>query len=343
MFLYLILFLAVSVLIKFIKKEKFNYIDFVLIFFMIAIAGFRDGIGTDYNMYKSFYFYPDQIAAKKVEWGFIELIKISQNMFGERYYLFFLICSILTILPIYYIFKEKSSYPAFSLLLFISLGFYTLSFNMVRQCIAIAIAFYALKYIEERKLIKYCFFIGVACLFHMTALIMLPMYFLANIEIKKSTLKKFFVISLFAGILFNPIFSYVVNHIPQYEMYRTYNSVEAGIGTYLVDLIYLLMIWFVISKKETIIKSKFEGICLNISVLAVPMIVFSLKNILFARMIYYFFIPILIPFANTLKFFNVKLTQRVYNYTIVIGLLIIYVLNIIAFNGVYPYASIFNL
>lgn len=113
MFLYLILFLAVSVLIKFIKKEKFNYIDFVLIFFMIAIAGFRDGIGTDYNMYKSFYFYPDQIAAKKVEWGFIELIKISQNMFGERYYLFFLICSILTILPIYYIFKEKSSYPAF--------------------------------------------------------------------------------------------------------------------------------------------------------------------------------------------------------------------------------------
>lgn len=340
MFIYLFLFFIILISMRYEKQNKINCADIIILVLMITISGFRDRIGTDYNMYKSFYFYPTQSTAQKVEYGFIKLINISQNLFGDKYYLFFFFCSIITIVPIYWIFKKKSNHPIFSILLFVCLGFYTLTFNMIRQCIAMAIVFYALRYIEERRLVKYCIAIAIAYLFHITSLIVLPMYFFANLNINKKHLKKFFFILLFTGALFNPIFNYIVNNIPQYEMYKIYDNIDAGIGTYLVNSIYLLMIWFVLSKKEFMVKNKFQEICLNISIISVPMIIFSFKNVLFARMIYYFFIPLLIPFANILDFFRIKNTQYIFNIVFCILLLIIFILNIILFNGVYPYQSV---
>lgn len=339
---YLLIFLTMIILMKFIKKEKFNLADFIIIIMLILIAGLRDGIGTDFNMYKSFYFYTGQQAAAKVEWGFLELIRIVQKIFGERYFLFFTLCSAITIIPIYNIIKKKSNFPIVSLFLFVGLGFYTMSFNMVRQCISIAIMFYATQYIEERSLPKYILFVGLASLFHITAVVMLPMYFIVNRDIDKRTLKLVFIMSLFSGVIFNPIFNYIVNNVPQYHIYKTYDNTVAGIGTYLVNLIYLLIIYFVISNKKSLVKNKFENICLNLSIISVPMIALSLKNTLFARMIYYFFIPISIPFANVAGFFKIEYTQKVFDYVLLIVLFVIYILNIISFNGVYPYISIFN-
>ena len=109
MFIYIICFLFLFLINRLIKKDKFNFYDFLLLFIFITVACVRYGVGTDYNMYKSFYFFPAQSAAEKVEFGFIELIKISNMLFDEKFYLFFGLCSLLTIFPIYYIFKKYSS------------------------------------------------------------------------------------------------------------------------------------------------------------------------------------------------------------------------------------------
>ena len=118
MIIYLIIFFLIALLIKYVKKEKMSYIEFIILLLLIIVAGLRDGIGTDYNMYKSFYFFPTQSAASKVEIGFIYLIKLSHSVFMDKYYLFFLLCSFITILPIYLIMKKKSNYPMLSLLFF---------------------------------------------------------------------------------------------------------------------------------------------------------------------------------------------------------------------------------
>lgn len=339
---YCFIFILILTLFALIKQHKFEVKDFILLVIVVLFAGLREGIGTDYNMYKSFYFNPLLKSAEKVETGFIVLLEISNKIFGDKYYLFFLLCSAITIIPIYYIFKKNSKYPGLSLLFFFSFGFFTLSFNMIRQFIAITIMLYSINYIYKKSFWKFLISIIIACFFHLTSLILLPMYFFANIKFSKRRLMQIFLIILiFATFLFNPIFNFVVSHIPQYSMYANYGGVDAGIGTYLVDLIYLFIIFFLIMNYEKLIKNRYDNICLNFGIISTIFIVLSVENVLFARLIYYFFIPVMIPLANVFDYFLNSKTQKVFNLFLIVILFIIYILNILFFNGVYPYSSIF--
>lgn len=339
---YCIVFLLSLIFVKLIKRKKIEVKDAFMIIVLVLFAGLRNGIGTDYNMYKAFYFNPSLQSAEKVEEGFITLINVSNMIFNDKYYLFFIVCSIISIVPVYSLFKKNSRYPGLSLLLFISLGFYTLTFNMVRQFIAMAIVFCSISFIQKKQFFRYLACIIIAALFHTTALIMIPIYFWSNFNFTKKQIRQIFLILLFAGVVFNPIFNFVTSHIPQYSMYANYGGVTPGIGTYLINFIYIFIILFVIFNYEKMIKNETEKICLNFGILSVAFIILSLKNILFARLIYYFFIPLLIPFANIFDFFNYQKSQKVFNVILVVLLFIIYILNIISFNGVYPYVSIWS-
>ena len=340
MLVYLIMYFILIIFFKFINTKKINLFDILLIIMLILVSGLRYAIGTDYMMYKSFYFNVNLPNAEKVETGFKILINIVKNVFGYKFWYFFVICAAISIIPIYYVIKKKSKYPAFTLIMFVSMGFYTLSFNMVRQFVAIAICIIALEFIYRKNFIAYVFTIIFASFFHITALIMIPAYFIGIGDFKSNTLLKIFIIELFVGILFNPIFNFLVSHISQYAMYAKYGGTTPGIGTYLLGGIYLFLIFVQIKFYEKFVKNEFEKCCLNLSILAVPFIVFSIYNVLFARIIYYFLIPALIPFSNILNFFKIKRTQKAFNVFIIMLLLVVYILNIVSFNGVFPYKSV---
>ena len=84
---------------------------------LILNSGLRYGIGTDYPMYKSFYFNINLPNAAKVEIGFKILILLANFLFKEKYWLFFTLCSSISIIPIYLIFKKKSKKPSLSFLI----------------------------------------------------------------------------------------------------------------------------------------------------------------------------------------------------------------------------------
>lgn len=342
MSIYLFLFFLVILLLLPKSSKKIKWYDLLMLISLILISGLRYGIGTDYPMYKSFYFNINLPNAAKVEIGFKILILLANFLFKEKYWLFFTLCSSISIIPIYLIFKKKSKKPSLSFLIFISLGFYTLSFNMVRQFIALSLCIVAISEIEHKNFIKYLFLILMASLFHITSLIMLPMYLCGNKNSSKKTMMRLFFLEMFAGFLFNPIFNFVVSNIPQYSMYLNYDGVNAGIGTYLLSFVYLIIILFQINHYDFFADNKFNKICLNISVLAVPFIVFSTFNILFARLIYYFLIPALVPLANITNFFKEKKTQKIFNILIICVCIAFFILNILFFNGVYPYRSIID-
>ena len=66
-----------------------------------------------------------------------------------------------------------------ALFLFITLGVYTFFFNGARQGIAAAICFAALPFLLQRRAWAYFLMVGFAILFHKTAFVALPLYFLA--------------------------------------------------------------------------------------------------------------------------------------------------------------------
>lgn len=295
--------------------------------------------GTDYAMYEYMYFNQYAQNIEKVEIGYKILMQLSYQLFGENAYLFFTLCSALTILPIYIIIKKYSNKPGESLFYFVALGFYVLSFNMVRQSIALAICFFALKYMFNRKIIKYVITILIASLFHMTALIMIPMYWIANLQFNKKKLLILLIVLSFSGILFNPIFNYFTSIIPQYSMYSSYGNAHAGIGTYIVDSIYIILIILIILNKNRMINENKKYI-INLITFSMFFIMLSIQNILFARLIYYWLIPIVLILPEIITTVK-KQYRNTMQLFIVICFLLFYFINIYSFNGVYPYESIF--
>jgi hypothetical protein len=71
-----------------------------------------------------------------------------------------------------------------ALFLYVTLGVYTFSFNGARQGIAASMCFLALYYLLQRRAMPYFATIAFAALFHHTAIIAAPLYFLAQKQFK---------------------------------------------------------------------------------------------------------------------------------------------------------------
>ena len=67
-----------------------------------------------------------------------------------------------------------------------------------RQLIALGVCLYALRYVSDRKALKFFLFVGIAFLFHRTALIFSIFYFL-NRDIKKSLVLGILAIAILLG------------------------------------------------------------------------------------------------------------------------------------------------
>lgn len=342
MIVYIILICIILMSIKRVNTQKYNIFDFIIVISMILIAGFRYNIGTDYSMYNSMYFNQNQSNLNKVEIGYKILMKIVAPIFGEKSYLFFILCSIITIIPIYVTIKKYSKKPGESIFYFITLGFYTLSFNMIRQAIGMAITFFALRYLFDRKLFKYIITILLASTFHITSLIMIPIYWISKIKFSKLANFGVMFLLLFSGIMFNVIFGYVTTKIPQYAMYAKYDNTIAGIGTYLVNIIYILLIVFAIINRQKIEQRDNRYLyIINMIIYSIFFISLSVKNTLFARLIYYWFMPIVIIIPEYILCVN-KNKRNIVQFVMILAFCLFYFINIYSFNGVYPYASIFD-
>ena len=65
--------------------------------------------------------------------------------------------------------------PALSCLLFFCFGFYYMDFNELRQAISTGVACYSFRYLLNKQLWKYLLGLGIAVMFHYSAVLLLPM------------------------------------------------------------------------------------------------------------------------------------------------------------------------
>ncbi len=85
---------------------------------------------------------------------------------------------VVNILFIRFIYRHKS--PILIFLVYISSSYYTQQANLVRQMMAASIFLYATKFIIEKNIFKYIVGIFIASLFHVSALILIPIYFIID-------------------------------------------------------------------------------------------------------------------------------------------------------------------
>lgn len=187
---------ANSVQEKYDKRNKRKLINLKYIFEIalipILLSSFRKGIGIDYSTYEvifqktQFMTVHDFVSSSfGYELGNYFIIKTGYVLFGNTQGVF-VVYSILTIMlfvsAVMYYCNRISISISVSTMLFL---FYSASFNIVRQSLAIAIISYSLRYIEKRQFGKYFLFVLLATSIHSTAVIMLPIYCLYCVIEKK--------------------------------------------------------------------------------------------------------------------------------------------------------------
>ena len=200
MIIYIILFFIPVILYFYCKDNKqASYKPFLFFFISLAVfVGLGDMLGGyDRYIYGDLF---DNLADQlkigtpiilsdiyqiyNTEFGYIGFNWAIAHITSNRYIFIFLYTICMYAIILYSFRKYAKNYPLASIL-FMALVFY-FSFTYLRQMFAAAIIGLSIKYIIERKFLKYCAIIIAAFLFHNSAIIFFPMYFIADRKYSKA-------------------------------------------------------------------------------------------------------------------------------------------------------------
>lgn len=309
---------------------------------LIALSALRFEVGTDYHNYRLLYSKANSLQSNQIqrlEPGFryinLFLREITEN---EKY--LFAITSVIIVGLILIGIRNNSNHFFFSCNLFVCMFFYFQSMNIIRQYFAVAIVFFATKYLIKMNFLKYLLLILLASLFHTTALIMIPFYFILTISYSKRTLIVFVLSALLLRIMYTPVFTIIVKLIPKYSVYLDYKGSSANYYIiFAVITIFMCLKFPALFNKD----NTKNVIYFNMAFFSILTNLFSTKNILFARVGIYFtiYLILLIPYVISLV---KNKHERFFYKTAIISLAYLYcVLMLINNNsGVVPYKTILN-
>ncbi|MBF1501848.1 EpsG family protein [Prevotella pallens] len=209
----LLFFIPVFLYFYYNKKQQVPYKPFIIFFVALALfVGLGDMLGGyDRYIYGDLF---DNLAdglkvgistsssrlfiAYHSEFGYVGLNWLIAHITNNRYIFIFCytICMYAIIIEC---FKKYAKNYYLASILFMALVFF-FSFTYLRQMFAAAIIGLSIKYIIERKFLRFCVILLVAFSFHNSAIIFFPMYFIANKKYSKSKILIIMFICFIVGI-----------------------------------------------------------------------------------------------------------------------------------------------
>lgn len=155
-------------------KNIFFIISGLLLFF---IAAFRGSIDRDYQGYVTLFNEAATLNSIRIEPTFLVISFIVKLLFNNVLFLF-IIYALLGVCLKFYAIKKLSDFCLLSVLIYFS-NFYLLhEMTQIRVGVASALILISIKPLLDRNLKTFLFIITLAFLFHYSAIIALPLYFL---------------------------------------------------------------------------------------------------------------------------------------------------------------------
>jgi len=238
-------------------KSSSNHILIVLSFLVVFLfVGLRYNVGNDYEAYTYLYNAIRGGVNTHVEYGYYALNKVfSYNLDGYKYVM--IVSSFITFLFLYMtLIRDKIL--SLGLFFVFTFEFLFLINDQVRQGVAISIFLFSIYYIEKRYFYKYLIFIiSAALLFHYSALLLIPAYFIYR---KKIASWIWFVAIIVSFIFylkgfFQKILINLIAFIPYYgERYVKYSKfvTPEELGSGMAVLFWVLLALFIAYKQHKI-------------------------------------------------------------------------------------------
>ena len=300
------------------KKANNKTMSLPIILIIVTLVFFaairKVGVGTDSGNYV--YLYEDLMYELKdgfksigsLEIGFLFLNYLLLKITDQYWILFAGISSISVYLYVL-VFRIKSLDLRVSLFIFITLGIYLFSFNGARQGIAAGFVALGILHALDKKLKLFLLFVLLGTLFHKTAVVVLPFYYLINIRFSFRNLILLFIISFLPINFLAEVLSLAdENSIERYSAYVT----RAVTGGELLTLFFIINNIALIYFRKEISKvnlNTYDKLLLlaNINTIIHIVVIFTGKDINLVRFSVYFNIafpliwPIIFKDSKTFK------------------------------------------
>ena len=322
------------------KSKKLGCFLMLMAFFVLFIvSGFRYGVGQDF-----FDTYVDTFEKirygidVRIDYGFYLLSKFILLLKGSSQWLFIITSLIINAFVCKTIY-DQSKNKFLSLFIYICGTFFFFSLNGIRQAITISLFYYSLKYIKEKSFAKYMLLNVLGLLFHQSAFIFIPLYFILG---RRFSLK-FKILLLLVVLLFNTMLSTHIMSLLENTKYYIYinNGAFKPLNSLNVSsIINILMfsLYEIKYKKErnysTIYSNiHYMGIVVTLFFTSIPL---AIRIFVSFRYIEFLSVPMLISDSKGLlkKFLGIFVVCMYFVYF----LYSVYVMNC---NTVLPYRSIF--
>lgn len=308
---------------------------------LIIIASIRYAVGADYFAYMRYFQgicfgrgqgrfeYVYYVLNKVIAWlglGFAGLL------FGTAV-IFMLLISLQVM--------EDSPYPAMSMFFLVSMTYYFIFFNAIRQLVGCAILMFSIRYIHKKKFCKFLFCVVLATGFHTTCALFLVAYFVDKIHIQRI---KTIVFSA-AFIVASPVIANLANTILLNSKYETYvdSIYDTGKQGYIVLMLNIALLGFsmVFYDKEN---PKFE-VYYKLQLISMWLASMGGQVVLLERIRWIFGLPSIVLVPMTIKSISNKKLRYCAGFGIVVlyAVYFSYTVGVGNSNLVLPYRTIFSM
>lgn len=267
-----------------------------------CVSGFRYELGgTDYDYYRYFYGLINgqhniltAISESQYEIGYTAFVYLCANLLHLSYEGSLVIEAFVFYTLMYVGLKRYMPNWGVFLMFFMYKMFFYVTFVAMRQALTVAGFYLIIRFLEERKLIKYYATLALVSTFHYGALILFVLYPIFGLKIKKKRLTTlgvvFGVLTLFSGFtgsLLNVVVS--VLGLTQLEDKASAYSADASLNIlYTVEyfLLYILMI-----KNYDKIRQRFQyaDFVIIMYMLVLPIVTLFRSTVILVRELPYFY------------------------------------------------------
>lgn len=284
-------------------EKKYRYLAIFWISFtaviIICVSGLRSGIG-DTGAYMQGY---ESMATGQSKFKFegeflFGILQLLVLQISSDPQIFIFVIALITNLLNIICFNKYRSYLELEIYLYITSGYYIVSMNGIRQCLAAAILFICTKFIVDGYFKKYFVCVVIISFIHQSALIMIPLYFIIRQEAWSKRVIQMMILG-FIGVLFYDQLSAILFKVIEDTKYNVYSEYVFGGSSFTRTLVNAVPVVLAFIKRKDIKEKWPEGdIFINISILNLIFVSFSMVNMIFNRFTFYFqpYNFILIPF-----------------------------------------------
>lgn len=351
-FIYIILTFVIS---RAINKKNKNKIFLLLNFiFLFILPAFRNvSVGNDtveyyriFDMVSSMKSINGLFNISRYEIGYL-LLNYLVTRVTNNFNVILFITSFIYLYSVFRFIKKYSNSKFMAVMLFFTFSAYYLVFNIQRQCIAIAIFLYAIKFLENKQHIKYIILILLATMFHYVAIVLLALCFIPKINLhSKGQAFIYLIISCFAAYCMSYFITKFGSYIPYFGHYLTNSEYGQG-GVRIASIILagirlgiIILILVINGFKEDNSKKDTNYLFNYIAFLDCIISLASIKFNLCDRIEDYLCVVFIVMISNSINCLNIKTNKYIINISLILITMTYLTISLIIrsnWYGIFPY------